>query len=343
LQQTPLNQSSFLGARGNTYSFYSVAHANSGITEAPHTNADTSIFISTNQPPLVGIMTNIVVAPESLVDFTVTGSSDPNGDSFTFSLDNNAPADASISPEGLFTWKPSRAFAETTNTITVFATDNGLPPLSGSNTFTVTVLDYIEVTLGSTNVATGGIASVPVYIASSSGVTNMSFNLRVPENLISNFTLTATAPQLASSTLTDQVTNLNLSFTTTAGQSLQGTQQIALLTFTDTATPVSAIVTLTPTNISGFHTNGLAFSNLVANAGTVILVHTEPVVQAVVNAAERDLFVYGRLGTNYEIQSTMTLTPPNWQPIVDYTQTNGVLVIPVGTGGSAAFYRLLQK
>jgi hypothetical protein len=189
----------------------------------------------------------------------------------------------------------------------------------------------------------GASASLPIYVASSTGITNVSFKLRVPENLISNFTLTATAPQLATSTLVDEGTNLNLSFTTTAGQSLLTTQQVALLNFTDTAQPMSAVVWLMPTNIAGLHTNGVVYSNHVANAGSVVLVHAEPVVQATMIGTERFLQVYGQIGKNYEVQSSINLNPPNWQPLEEYTQTDGVILIPINATGPAVFYRLLEK
>jgi hypothetical protein len=59
----------------------------------------------------------------------------------SFSLDGGGPSGASINAgSGLFTWTPSALQAPGTNTITVRATDNGVPPLSGTRSFVVTVV-----------------------------------------------------------------------------------------------------------------------------------------------------------------------------------------------------------
>jgi hypothetical protein len=57
----------------------------------------------------------------------------------SFSLDENAPTGASITSEGLFSWRPATNQAPGTNIITITVTDNGMPPLSASADFTVVV------------------------------------------------------------------------------------------------------------------------------------------------------------------------------------------------------------
>jgi hypothetical protein len=58
----------------------------------------------------------------------------------TFKLGTDAPAGASIDPTtGLFEWTPSEAQGPGIYPITIIVTDNGTPPLSASNSFTVTV------------------------------------------------------------------------------------------------------------------------------------------------------------------------------------------------------------
>ena len=58
----------------------------------------------------------------------------------TFSLEAGAPAGAAILPAtGVFTWTPTEAQGPGTYPITVRVTDNGSPPLSATNSFTVTV------------------------------------------------------------------------------------------------------------------------------------------------------------------------------------------------------------
>src|SRR5205814_922198 len=49
------------------------------------------------------------------------------------------PAGASIDTNGVITWTPMEAQGPSANTITTIVTDNGVPPASATNTFTVTV------------------------------------------------------------------------------------------------------------------------------------------------------------------------------------------------------------
>ncbi len=58
----------------------------------------------------------------------------------TFSLGSGAPTNATINPvNGLFNWTPTAAQTSGTNIITVVVTDNGVPPLSSTQSFTVTM------------------------------------------------------------------------------------------------------------------------------------------------------------------------------------------------------------
>jgi hypothetical protein len=72
--------------------------------------------------------------------FTVAAS-DPDVPSnvLAFSLDAGAPAGASITPGGAFTWTPGETQGPGTNTVTIRVTDNGSPALSDFETITVIV------------------------------------------------------------------------------------------------------------------------------------------------------------------------------------------------------------
>ncbi len=85
---------------------------------------------------------NRTVAELSPLTFTVTAT-DPNaGDVLTFSLDAGAPAGATIvGGTGAFSWTPTEAQGPGTFPITIRATDNGSPVLSGSAAITVTVTE----------------------------------------------------------------------------------------------------------------------------------------------------------------------------------------------------------
>lgn len=60
----------------------------------------------------------------------------------TYSLGAGAPTNATVNPSsGVFTWTPTEAQGPSTNSLSVIVTDNSTPPLSKTNTFTVTVLE----------------------------------------------------------------------------------------------------------------------------------------------------------------------------------------------------------
>jgi hypothetical protein len=344
LGNTTLTSAAFTGEPGHTYSFYSTATDNAGNAQTPPSQPQTSMFVSTNLPPVIAPISNLVVPPAGGAAVKVKAT-DPNGDQLTYSL-AGGPAGASIrATNGLFSWKPTRAYAETTNLVTIVVTDNGVPPLSASRTFAVIVLDYLELILGSTNLEGGQSASIPVYLASNDGVTDLVFTVQVPENLLTNWTLTTTSPQIASATLQDFTTNILISLSTTPGQSLQGTQQISWLNFQAVTNQPSGFISLPVTGITGIKPNAALYSYYVSHPGSVVVVQDQPLLQPTISSnLMRNLILYGKLGANYELQFTTNLGPlSDWQPLLDYTQTNGVINLGLDSSNPVIFYRLLQQ
>jgi hypothetical protein len=77
--------------------------------------------------------------------------SDLPAQTITYSLDAGAPPTAAIDAvSGLFTWTPSRSDLPGTRTVSVRATDSGLPPLSGSRTVTLVLLPPLTVSVTAT-------------------------------------------------------------------------------------------------------------------------------------------------------------------------------------------------
>jgi hypothetical protein len=299
---------------------------------------------TTNLPPIIAVITNVVTPPDGTALVRVSAY-DPNGDQLTYSLASGSLADAYIvATNGMFRWRPTRAYAETTNSFTVVVTDNGSPPMSATQTFTVIVLDFLEVSLGRTNLQGGESASLPVYLASNDGVTNVVFAVQVPEAVLTNWTLTALAPQLSSATLVDQTTNLVVTLQAAAGQSLQATQLVLQLSFLARANQPSGFVTLPVVSITGLKPAGSPYSNYVAHAGWVAVVQDQPLLLGAVSSElARTLTAYGKPGTNYQVQYKTTLTAPAWQPLFNYTQTNAAVNLELDGANPMIFYRLLQQ
>jgi hypothetical protein len=346
LGNTTLSDAPYAGQPGSTYAFYSIAHDNIGSIQVTPAQADTSTYVSSNLPPVFTPINNVVVPPGGIASVNVKAT-DPNGDQLTYSL-ASGPAGASIvtvKTNHVFRWQPTRAYAETTNLVTVVVTDNGVPPLSTKQTFALIVLDYLEVSLGSTNLESGQSASIPVYLASNDGVTNLLFTVQVPEDLLTNWTLTATSPQIASATLQDFTTNILISLSTTPGQSLQGTQLISQLNFQAGTNGPSSFINLPIMSITGIKPDGSPYSYYTSQAGLVVVVQDQPLLQATVSSnLLRNLILYGKLGTNYQLQFTANLAFPSiWEPLLDYTQTNGVIKLGLDSTNPVIFYRLLQQ
>ncbi len=106
--------------------------------------SDTNHFIVSvrelNVPPIFGALTNPAVDEGTLLSYQIpaTDANQPQ-QNLSFGFSANGPSGAAISASGLFTWAPTEAQGPSTNVIAVRITDDGLPPLSTTNTFTVVV------------------------------------------------------------------------------------------------------------------------------------------------------------------------------------------------------------
>lgn len=96
--------------------------------------------IEVNLPPILAAIGNQSVNAGTALGFKAEAV-DPNpGQSIRFSLDSSAPIGPTIDPlSGVFSWTPTADQGGKSYSITVRATDNGLPSLSDSKTITVAV------------------------------------------------------------------------------------------------------------------------------------------------------------------------------------------------------------
>jgi hypothetical protein len=109
----------------------------------------------------------------------------------TFSLDAGAPAGASIDPQtGVFSWTPTEAQGPGSYAITVRVTDNGTPPLSATQTFTVTVHEVNQPPV------LAAIADRTVNAGATLAFTNSATDPDLPPNTLS-FSLDAAPPGAA--------------------------------------------------------------------------------------------------------------------------------------------------
>jgi len=104
------------------------------------TNSYKVTVLEVNTPPSVQVPADRTI--KALSTLTVTNhatDTDLPANLLTFSL-SNPPDGAKIDPStGVLTWTPFQSQAAATYTLAVVATDNGVPPMSGTNTFRVVV------------------------------------------------------------------------------------------------------------------------------------------------------------------------------------------------------------
>jgi len=265
------------------------------------------------------------------------------GDPLVFSLGAGSPAGATINPtNGIIYWKPGRAYASTTNYLTVNVTDTVNPALSTSETMVVVISDYLDFQLGTAAVSAGQPNNLPLAVASSSTVTNVQITLNWPASLL-NPTLTFVPPIIAGS-LQYQNNQLVIQLQTAANQPLTGTNQVAQVNFqTAAGQPSSVILSIPATSASGNTADGDTYANVLVEPGQVVVVGTQPILSPQSDPVlGRTLSLFANPGT-YELQyATAFTTPMNWTTLMTYQQTNVAQTISLDSANPVVFYRLQQ-
>ena len=111
-----------------------------GVPSLSATQHLTVNVLKSNHPPLLASISDRMVHAGSIVTFT-NSASDPDTNALTFNLDAGAPASASVgATNGIFFWPTTDADLGTTNSIIVRVTDDGVPIMSATQGFVVTVV-----------------------------------------------------------------------------------------------------------------------------------------------------------------------------------------------------------
>jgi hypothetical protein len=282
--------------------------------------SDTNSFVIVanlaNQPPVLSPIPEqlgYVLLPLSVS----TSASDPDaGQSLSFSLDPGAPRGAVINPgSGVFSWTPTRNDARSTNRVTVRVTDNGIPPLSATQTFNIIVADYLEVMAG-TNIVQGGHAgSLSLAMFASTPVTNLSFAVTLGAVGLTNLTLTPPKPPLAVAKLVPNGPGkFQVDLETASGQTLTGAEVLPVLNFNAEQGVSSSFVPVKVSAISALEPNGTGLARLIGDDGRVIVINAAPLLEAVRDGGPILVILYAPPGPNYTLLSSRSLGAPAWSP-----------------------------
>ena len=243
----------------------------------------------------------------------------------------------------VLSWSPQPIHAGSNYVLTLTVTDDGEPPLSDSKSFTVTVPDYVEVSVGTSSALAGGSGTNRLTIAPRAALSGMTFELQLAPNRLAAPVILGHSPEIASATvqaLSDTRWLLTLGAVTPLP--LPGAQPGIDLGFTVQNTPPSAFVPMVPAAIQATRNSGGIVPTAASVPGrVVVVVNPEPLLEMSRDASRAPLlFLYGNSGTRHVIETKASLGVPSWTPWWDGTLTNMVQSFTgAGTNGSMQFFR----
>ncbi len=337
-------------AFGGTTNLISLMVADNSQPPLTATGMVTVVVINVISPPVLAPIANYTLNEGTLLVITNSAiESNLPPRTLAFSLGSGAPTNAVIDPAtGLFQWRPTDGQAPSTNTITVIVTDNGVPPLSATQSFTVVVravtFEFL-LGLGSTNVQVGNVASVPITLQGSLPLTNITAILQVPASGLTNWTLLAVSPEITSTLLQYLGSNqYSINLTLNPALSPGDSRTLAQLAFLAGPQAHSAIVTLNLPSLSGVQSDGSTAPKPGTANGRVVVIAREPLLEAWLAAySERKLTLYGNPGASYELDYATNLLSPSWQFGWLWSLTNLSAVFAADASSPQVFYRALES
>jgi alpha-tubulin suppressor-like RCC1 family protein len=325
------NGSAYVPVNAGTYTVVAT------VTDANYWGGATNTLLISPPPILEPIADQVAYVLMPLLVTNCATASRPVSRPLTFGLCAGSPGgvrmkEVSINgstnrvcTNGVLGWVPTRDQAHSTNTITVWMQDSGSPPVLATNTFTVVVEDYVELSLGRTILFTGQTSSVPVTLMSSVpatliaavGLTNVEALLHASEDQLTELALTDWAPELGNAIVQKQAADTwQIQFTAVPGQVLQTTQQLAQLQFLAVSSH-SAFVPLRVSDVTAFQMNGQSVWRTLASDGRAVVLGDEPLVEALSKTnGYPNIVIYGAPGTGYDVLfSPVAATGALWQPV----------------------------
>jgi hypothetical protein len=156
-----------------------VSATDDGTPPLSATNTFTVIVTEVNSAPLLTVPADQTINELATLNVSASATdSDLPANTLTFSL-LSPPAGMTIVPAtGAISWTPTESQGPSTNVITVVVTDNGTPPLSATNTFTVTVNEV------NTAPSLPAIADRTIHAGQTLTFTNSATDSDVPANTL---------------------------------------------------------------------------------------------------------------------------------------------------------------
>lgn len=205
---------------------------------------------------------------------------------------------------------------------------------------------YVAVALAGGPVRAGDAGSIPITLIASTTVTNLSFLMNIPSNRFSNLSIQGTIPQLAAPGIQFVGPDLvRITLPAVHGQNLLGNQSVAQINFTTISNQASAFVPLQPQSVQGANADGSPAANIFVQAGQLVIIGNQSLLSAELDPdGNRNLTLYGKIGSSYEIQSSPNLADAAaWTDLLQLPMTNLVQVISgLDTNGTFVAYRAIE-
>jgi hypothetical protein len=227
---------------------FSIVVTDSGSPPLSATQTFKVTVVASNNPPVLAAVSNRTIAVGMTLTITnVATDSDLPAQALTFNLGSGAAANASLNATtGVFTWAPTTAQVGT-NAFNIVVTDSGLPPLSTTQTFKVTVM------ASNTPPALAAVSSRTIAVGMTLTITNVATDSDLPAQALTfslgnggaaNASLNATTGVFTWSPTTAQVgTNAFSVVVTDSGlPPLSATQTFKVTVMASNTPPVLAAV-----------------------------------------------------------------------------------------------------
>jgi hypothetical protein len=183
-----------------------------GVPSLGVTNSFTLVVFEVNSAPALTVPTNQTIAAEVLwTGQAAATDTDSPPNLLTFEL-VSGPAGLTVAPNGLVTWTPTNEQGDSTNSVAVRVYDDGVPPLSATNTFELIVATAVPPQAPTIESI---VVSNSVVLLTWSAVSNRNYMLQRSDDLSStNWTdippaISATGTNAMA---TDSVTNVTQRF-----------------------------------------------------------------------------------------------------------------------------------
>jgi hypothetical protein len=188
-------------------------------------------------------------------------------------------------------------------------------------------IEFAALSVGSTVMRAGDRGSLELSYNASVPVRQITAQLQIPTGLLTELALSNLPPPVASATIvSNSATAASLSLVMHPGQSLQGSLSLGQLWFRAVSNQTSAFI---PVRLAGpqlAKLDGNSVSNVLAQAGRVVLIAEQPLLEAFAASGGAGLHVYGKPLVGYAIEYTPALGQP-WRVARRVPMTNLVATL----------------